>query len=176
MCYSVGVIAQEGNVMTAIIEAAPRNVEISSSILMTDAERAAYERSKRSQKPKVETVPTYAPDRRVRTSLSIATREFMPPISPAELTSSVTDEFDDFAATFEVDDDTAWRASAVCKEVDPDAFFPEKGQSDKKAKRICRQCTVRDKCLEYALKYDERHGVWGGMSERERRRMQNRQT
>lgn len=65
----------------------------------------------------------------------------------------------------------AWMESARCLEADPDAFFPEKGGSTREAKRICAQCHVREECLEYALNNDERFGIWGGMSERERRRL-----
>ena len=50
-------------------------------------------------------------------------------------------------------------------------FFPEKGGSSREAKRICSECPVRIECLNYALRRDERYGVWGGMSERERRRL-----
>ena len=53
----------------------------------------------------------------------------------------------------------------------PEAFFPEKGGSTREAKRICLGCEVKDSCLEYALANDERFGIWGGLSERERRRL-----
>lgn len=58
---------------------------------------------------------------------------------------------------------------AVCAQTDPEAFFPEKGESVREAKRVCASCEVRLECLEYALANNERFGVWGGMSERERR-------
>ncbi len=64
-----------------------------------------------------------------------------------------------------------WMADAKCLDADPDAFFPEKGGSTRDAKRICAACSVRDECLQYALGNDERFGIWGGMSERERRRL-----
>ena len=64
-----------------------------------------------------------------------------------------------------------WRDRAVCAQTDPEAFFPEKGGSTREAKRICSGCEVRAECLEYALAADERFGVWGGLSERERRRL-----
>ncbi|MDQ4130171.1 MAG: WhiB family transcriptional regulator [Actinomycetota bacterium] len=60
---------------------------------------------------------------------------------------------------------------ARCLDADPEAFFPEKGGSTREAKRICSACEVREECLEYALANDERFGIWGGMSERERRRL-----
>jgi WhiB family redox-sensing transcriptional regulator len=64
-----------------------------------------------------------------------------------------------------------WRLDALCAETDPEAFFPEKGGSTREAKRVCTGCEVRDECLEYALTNDERFGIWGGLSERERRRL-----
>jgi WhiB family transcriptional regulator, redox-sensing transcriptional regulator len=64
-----------------------------------------------------------------------------------------------------------WQERARCREHDPEIFFPEKGGSSREAKRICADCPVRIECLNYALRRDERYGVWGGMSERERRRL-----
>jgi WhiB family transcriptional regulator, redox-sensing transcriptional regulator len=72
------------------------------------------------------------------------------------------------------DDPLAWQADALCSQTDPEAFFPEKGGSTRDAKRICGQCNVKAECLEYALKNDERFGIWGGLSERERRRLKRR--
>lgn len=67
-----------------------------------------------------------------------------------------------------------WQEQALCAQTDPEAFFPEKGGSTREAKRICQACGVRDECLEYALANDERFGIWGGLSERERRRLKKR--
>jgi WhiB family transcriptional regulator, redox-sensing transcriptional regulator len=64
-----------------------------------------------------------------------------------------------------------WRLDALCAETDPEAFFPEKGGSTREAKRVCTGCDVRAECLEFALANDERFGIWGGLSERERRRL-----
>jgi WhiB family redox-sensing transcriptional regulator len=64
-----------------------------------------------------------------------------------------------------------WRLEALCAETDPEAFFPEKGGSTREAKRVCTGCEVRAECLEFALASDERFGIWGGLSERERRRL-----
>jgi len=64
-----------------------------------------------------------------------------------------------------------WHEQALCAETDPEAFFPEKGGSTRDAKKICQGCAVRVDCLEYALANDERFGIWGGLSERERRRL-----
>ena len=71
------------------------------------------------------------------------------------------------------DDETVlgWQEEALCAQTDPEAFFPEKGGSTREAKKICLGCEVRSECLEYALAHDERFGIWGGLSERERRRL-----
>ena len=69
------------------------------------------------------------------------------------------------------DADDLWQERALCAQTDPEAFFPEKGGSTREAKRICQGCEVRDECLDYALAHDERFGIWGGLSERERRRL-----
>jgi WhiB family redox-sensing transcriptional regulator len=65
----------------------------------------------------------------------------------------------------------AWQADSLCAQTDPEAFFPEKGGSTRDAKKICASCEVRSECLEYALHNDERFGIWGGLSERERRKL-----
>ncbi len=64
-----------------------------------------------------------------------------------------------------------WAAQAKCLQAEPDTFFPEKGGSTREAKRICAACEVRVECLDYALANDERFGIWGGLSERERRKL-----
>ena len=64
-----------------------------------------------------------------------------------------------------------WQDEANCLGVDPDLFFPERGASTREAKEVCRGCVVRVDCLEYALANGEKFGIWGGMSERERRRI-----
>jgi WhiB family redox-sensing transcriptional regulator len=71
-------------------------------------------------------------------------------------------------------DAQSWQEQALCAETDPEAFFPEKGGSTREAKKICTGCEVRAQCLEYALANDERFGIWGGLSERERRRLRRR--
>ena len=68
-------------------------------------------------------------------------------------------------------DDPRWRIDASCSGVDPDLFFPERGGSTKEAKEVCMACPVRKACLSFAIEYSEKQGVWGGMSERERRRL-----
>ena len=67
-----------------------------------------------------------------------------------------------------------WQDQALCAQTDPEAFFPEKGGSTREAKRVCVGCEVRSECLEYALENDERFGIWGGLSERERRKLKKR--
>ena len=64
-----------------------------------------------------------------------------------------------------------WLAKANCMGVDPDLFFPQRGASTREAKEVCRGCVVREDCLEFALDNGEKFGIWGGMSERERRRL-----
>jgi WhiB family redox-sensing transcriptional regulator len=81
--------------------------------------------------------------------------------------SVVSDQIDVGSATT----DDLWQERALCAQTDPEAFFPEKGGSTREAKRICMGCEVRAECLEYALAHDERFGIWGGLSERERRRL-----
>jgi len=71
-------------------------------------------------------------------------------------------------------EELAWQERALCAQTDPEAFFPEKGGSTREAKRVCLSCDVRGECLEYALANDERFGIWGGLSERERRRLKKR--
>ncbi|MGW2826472.1 WhiB family transcriptional regulator [Streptomyces sp. NPDC001443] len=64
--------------------------------------------------------------------------------------------------------DLAWQARALCAQTGADFFFPEPGSSVREAKRICGMCEMRSACLDYALANDERFGVWGGLSEKER--------
>lgn len=70
--------------------------------------------------------------------------------------------------------EASWQERALCAQTDPEAFFPEKGGSTREAKRVCVSCEVRAECLEYALAHDERFGIWGGLSERERRKLKRR--
>ncbi|WP_306360089.1 WhiB family transcriptional regulator [Nocardia sp. CC227C] len=107
------------------------------------------------------------------------------PLAPVETTAVATHAwrhtmklmFTKFDAAFEAladnaeFDDTDWRERGLCTQTDPEAFYPEKGGSTREAKRICSGCEVRVQCLEYAMARDERFGIWGGLSERERRRL-----
>ncbi|MGD0440853.1 MAG: WhiB family transcriptional regulator [Acidimicrobiales bacterium] len=65
----------------------------------------------------------------------------------------------------------SWRQRAACRGVDPDIFYPVSDEDAEEAKAVCASCTVRQACLEYSLAAREREGVWGGLTERERRRI-----
>ncbi len=83
------------------------------------------------------------------------------------------------SATTETDLETeelTWQRLANCLGVDPDLFFPERGASTREAKEVCRACVVRVDCLEYAITNGEKFGIWGGLSERERRRIRRART
>jgi WhiB family redox-sensing transcriptional regulator len=82
-----------------------------------------------------------------------------------------TDAFTASAGDGSDPEDLDWQEQALCTQTDPEAFFAEKGGSAKDAKKTCRACPVRAECLEYALAHGERFGIWGGESERDRRRM-----
>lgn len=64
-----------------------------------------------------------------------------------------------------------WMTDALCAQTDPEAFFPEKGGSNRDAKLTCQSCTVIDDCLAFALANNETHGIYGGLSPKERRRL-----
>ncbi len=94
--------------------------------------------------------------------------ESMSPLVPTSM--SVLEPFVLVQGQLE-DDEEGWQERALCAQTDPEAFFPEKGGSTREAKRICSGCEVKAECLDYALGHDERFGIWGGLSERERRRL-----
>ncbi|MEA3076271.1 MAG: WhiB family transcriptional regulator, redox-sensing transcriptional regulator [Actinomycetota bacterium] len=64
-----------------------------------------------------------------------------------------------------------WRQYAACKGVEPDIFYPASDEEAEVAKAVCGVCPVRQPCLEFALATRERDGVWGGATEKERRRI-----
>lgn len=70
-----------------------------------------------------------------------------------------------------IEREEVWQDLGACVGVDPDLFFPERGQSTREAKEICRTCPVKEECLEWALTRTEPFGIWGGTSERERKRI-----
>lgn len=67
--------------------------------------------------------------------------------------------------------DDEWTAHAACRDMNPDIFFPTRGEDVRPAKRVCAGCPVRQQCLDYALDNQEKYGIWGGTGERERRRL-----
>jgi len=79
--------------------------------------------------------------------------------------------YEDFRAAISQGEDLAWQDGANCRGANADLFFPERGASTRAAKAICRECQVRPECLEFAIVTGEKFGIWGGMSERERRRV-----
>jgi WhiB family redox-sensing transcriptional regulator len=80
------------------------------------------------------------------------------------------DEASELWGLFDASEDVSWQHKALCAQTDPEAFFPEKGGSTREAKMICSRCEVHEQCLKWAIERDERFGIWGGMSERERRK------
>jgi len=68
-------------------------------------------------------------------------------------------------------DDLSWQDYSNCRGADADLFFPERGASTRKAKAICNACQVKGECLEFAITQSEKFGIWGGLSERERRKI-----
>lgn len=75
-----------------------------------------------------------------------------------------------FAALYKFEtEELVWQDQAACRGANPDLFFPERGASTRKAKSICRECAVREECLDFAIDHSEKFGIWGAKSERERR-------
>jgi len=93
----------------------------------------------------------------------------MPSSSVSSSRAAAEDRVLDVAAIFMAPDDAEWMDQALCAQTDPESFYPEKGGSTREAKKTCEQCLVRAECLDWALANDERFGIWGGLSERERR-------
>jgi WhiB family redox-sensing transcriptional regulator len=71
------------------------------------------------------------------------------------------------------EDANAWMKFGACNSADPEAFFPDKGGSSRAAKKVCDGCDVEEQCLQYALDNDEHFGMWGGLSEHERRKLRS---
>ena len=74
----------------------------------------------------------------------------------------------------EYDAEHVWMLDGLCREREPSFFFPSDGVGVDRARRVCAECPVKEPCLEYALRNRIEHGVWGGASERERRRILRR--
>ncbi|MFO0920119.1 MAG: WhiB family transcriptional regulator [Candidatus Saccharimonadales bacterium] len=70
-----------------------------------------------------------------------------------------------------IEGETSWMEQAACSDSSPETFFPTGGAGVKIAKTICTECVVREDCLNYAIDNNVDHGIWGGTSERERRRI-----
>jgi WhiB family transcriptional regulator, redox-sensing transcriptional regulator len=68
-------------------------------------------------------------------------------------------------------DGSPWQSRAACRGLDPELFFPAPGESSRPARAVCTSCPVRAECAEWALFAAEHHGVWGGLTERDRRRI-----
>jgi WhiB family redox-sensing transcriptional regulator len=98
------------------------------------------------------------------TNAGYSTRDGRPARTPATQTRRPT-------LPAEPTPDESWQADALCAQTDPDGFFPDRGGSTRESKKVCAKCLVRRQCLSYALTNEERFGVWGGKSERERRQM-----
>lgn len=71
-------------------------------------------------------------------------------------------------------DERPWAAYAACRDADPDAFFPVSEEEAGPAIRVCNGCPVKDECLDWALDTRVRYGIWGGTTERDRRRLLRR--
>ena len=67
-----------------------------------------------------------------------------------------------------------WRELAACRGIDLEVFFPERGESAEPARQVCAACPVRRPCLDYAITNRITHGIWGGLTERERRALRSR--
>lgn len=69
---------------------------------------------------------------------------------------------------------TTWQTDALCAQVDSSIFFPEKGESTRDAKTVCGSCPVKAQCLQFSLDNNIEHGVWGGVSPRDRAALKRR--
>ncbi len=97
-----------------------------------------------------------------------------PALSDAMLAELNGRPADLITAPHDPDSETAWMADGNCRLHPPSTFFPSDGVGVDKARKICRDCPVTTTCLEYALEHRIDHGVWGGCSERDRRRILKR--
>ncbi|MCE0446798.1 WhiB family transcriptional regulator [Streptomyces tricolor] len=84
-----------------------------------------------------------------------------------------------YAPSADLPVNTNWREYGACRQEDPELFFPigttgPAALQIEEAKAVCCRCSVIERCLQWALEIGEGHGVWGGLSEDERRRMKRR--
>jgi WhiB family redox-sensing transcriptional regulator len=77
-------------------------------------------------------------------------------------------------ALSELFDDDDWRSAAACRDMDTDIFFPASDEEAGPAKAVCAICPVREPCLAFAMANRQEQGVWGGLTETERRRLRRR--
>lgn len=73
-----------------------------------------------------------------------------------------------------ISDERPWVVFGACREADPDLFFPTTREETEQALAVCASCPVRPECLEYALEAGERFGIWGGLTEKRRRKLAGR--
>lgn len=72
-------------------------------------------------------------------------------------------------------DSPIWDPAALCNQTDPEAFYPDKGDSPKDAKRVCNNCEISPKCLAWALLTNQQFGVWGGLTAIQRRKLKRKE-
>lgn len=137
--------------------------------------------SRTVQRPKVDVIvddnPQFGP-RIIPNAAPLSSSQFAPArkLTGSDLNNPFQRPDYDPASPRDIEDDTplSWQKDTICSQTDPEAFFPEKGGSTRDAKKVCSGCDVRGECLQYALDNDERFGIWGGLSERERRKLKKR--
>ncbi len=98
----------------------------------------------------------------------------IPSRDSARRTSPIVDAPITTSRPSDEDSATSWMSGGNCRNYPPAVFFPSDGVGVDRARKICADCPVVEQCLEYALEQRIEHGVWGGCSERERRRILKR--
>ncbi len=73
-----------------------------------------------------------------------------------------------------ISDERPWVVFGACRDADPDLFFPRTREDADHALAVCASCPVRPECLEYAFEAGERFGIWGGLTDKERRKLARR--
>lgn len=73
-----------------------------------------------------------------------------------------------------ITEERPWVVFSACRQVDPDVFFPTTREQEEHAISICKTCPVRMDCLDYAIEAREKFGIWGGLTEKQRRRLVRR--
>ena len=134
-------------------------------------EEPAATQPEQASEPPVQFAPREVGAKALKTTVVRRPASVQPPARYVPLTEETLFSVYDSVLLAPDDETGAWQERALCAQTDPEIFFPEKGGSTREAKRICLGCEVRSECLEYAMDKDERFGIWGGLSERERRRL-----